>query len=67
MELNPRHKIRVLASVELSTSLLNIIQKYDLDYGEIFVMLSKIIQNWSYHLQKDQDKNHEKSMGIHNK
>ena len=55
MELNPRHQVRVKAKVEVSKSVVEIIGKYDLQYGEIFVILSELMQNWAYNLQKDED------------
>ena len=56
MKLHPRHEKRVLAEIEHSTALLDIIQKYELTYGETFTMLSTSITRWANYLKKDEDK-----------
>jgi len=56
MELNPRHEKRVLAGVDLSNALLNIIQKYNLSYGETISILAERIQTWSTYLKRTEDK-----------
>lgn len=55
MELHPRHQTRNKAGIELSKSLLNIIQEYDLSYGEIMVIISEIFSDWAHYLRKDEE------------
>lgn len=56
IELHPRHEIRIYAEVDHSKALLEVIQKYDLTYGEIFTILSTSITRWSKYLKRDEDK-----------
>lgn len=60
MEVHPRMEIRALAEVKHSRALLEVIQKYDLTYGEIFTMLSSSITQWAKYLKSDEDKENEK-------
>ena len=55
MMLHPRHKIRVKAHVKFKEALINIIQEFDLTYGEIFYLLSKEMLNWAEYMKKDED------------
>ena len=52
MEVHPRHKIRNLAHSEAKLKFLEVEKKYDLSYGEMFVILSEQIQSLSYSLRK---------------
>ena len=63
MMLNPRHDRRVNAEIKLQDTLTDIIEKYDLSFGEIFVIISKIMTNWAHHLQKAEDE----AGNVHNK
>ena len=55
MELHPRHKKRALADVDVSISLLDIIKKYDLTYGEVFTILGNKITHYAKYLKVDED------------
>lgn len=56
MEVHPRMEIRQLAEAEYAKSLLQIIKKYDLTYGEIFTMLSDAMIRWARYLKNSEDK-----------
>ena len=56
MELHPRHEKRILASVDLSVLLLEIIKKYELTYGEIFTILADRITHYAKFLKRNEDK-----------
>ena len=56
MEVNPRMVIRNKAELEHQSALLEVIQKYDLTYGEIFSILSASIRNWAIYLKRDEQK-----------
>lgn len=53
--LNARHVERVEAEAKLQGALVDVIQKFNLSFGEILVIMSKLISNWAYHLQKEED------------
>ena len=55
MELHPRHKKRTLANADVSISLLDIIKKYDLTYGEVFAILGNKITHYAKYLKVDED------------
>lgn len=60
-ELNPRHKLRNMAYIDASKALLRVIERHDLSFGEIFVILSELMKHWAYILRKGEDVE-----GIHN-
>lgn len=56
MNVHHRMEIRQLAEIDHSKALLEIIQKHELTYGEIFTILSSSITRWAGYLKKDEDK-----------
>lgn len=56
VKLHPRHEKRVLAEVETSRALLKIEKDYDLTYGELFVIITNILNRWSHQLRSLDDK-----------
>lgn len=51
-----RMEIRKKAEIEYDKTLLEVIRKYDLTYGEIFSMLSDSLLRWANYLKLDEDK-----------